>query len=147
MGWSEATQRAVIAASVDVHRHKGTLGAVRRALAATGYRTQVTEWWQQVPAAVPHTFRIDVEVDDRGIDDVTLTALARQLNATKPVRSHYTLRVHGTTRARTYRALAALSGETTEIQPYQLSELVALPAVHRFAIGWQDAITTTVYPA
>ena len=145
--WSEATQRAVIAASVDVHRHKGTLGAVRRALAATGYRTQVTEWWQQVPAAVPHTFRIDVEVDDRGIDDVTLDALARQLNATKPVRSHYTLRVHGTTRARTYRALAALSGETTEIQPYQLSELITLPAVHRFGIGWQDAITTTVYPA
>lgn len=145
--WSEATQRAVIAASVEVHRRKGTLGAVRRALAATGYRTQISEWWQQLPVGVPHTFRIDVEIDDRGIDDVTLTALARQLDATKPVRSHYTLRMHGTTRSRTYRALAALSGELTAIQPYQLAELVALPAARRIGIGWQDALTTTVYPA
>lgn len=35
--WPEATQRAVIAASIDVHRHKGTVAAVRRALAAAGY--------------------------------------------------------------------------------------------------------------
>lgn len=35
--WPEATQRAVLAVSVDVHRHKGTVGAVRRSLAAAGY--------------------------------------------------------------------------------------------------------------
>jgi phage tail P2-like protein len=32
--WSEARKRAVVAASPAVHRVKGTLGAVRRALAA-----------------------------------------------------------------------------------------------------------------
>lgn len=36
-GWAEGQKRAVIAASIDVHRHKGTRGAVKRALAATGF--------------------------------------------------------------------------------------------------------------
>lgn len=36
-GWSDAQKRAVIAASAEVHRRKGTIGAVRRAVAALGY--------------------------------------------------------------------------------------------------------------
>ncbi len=35
--WSEQTKRDVIATSVDVHRHKGTVGALRKALVAIGY--------------------------------------------------------------------------------------------------------------
>lgn len=34
--WTEETQRAVIAASVEIHRHKGTLWAMKRALAVAG---------------------------------------------------------------------------------------------------------------
>jgi len=37
--WSEDRKRAVIAASVDVHRHKGTVASVRAALTAMGYGT------------------------------------------------------------------------------------------------------------
>lgn len=44
--WSEARQRAVIAASVEVHRRKGTLGSIRRALEAAGYGTAIVrETW------------------------------------------------------------------------------------------------------
>lgn len=35
--WSEERKRAVIAGSVDVHRHKGTIGGMRRALQLSGY--------------------------------------------------------------------------------------------------------------
>ncbi len=35
--WSEDTKRATIAAAVSVHRFKGTIGAVKRALVAAGY--------------------------------------------------------------------------------------------------------------
>lgn len=35
--WPEATKRAVIAASVSVHRRKGTVGAMRRAMIAADY--------------------------------------------------------------------------------------------------------------
>jgi phage tail P2-like protein len=34
--WTDERKREVIAASVDVHRHKGTVAAVRRAIAAAG---------------------------------------------------------------------------------------------------------------
>ena len=44
--WPEATKRAVIAASPIVHRLKGTLGAVRRALAAFDVESRIVEWWQ-----------------------------------------------------------------------------------------------------
>lgn len=35
--WPEETRRDVIRASANVHRHKGTLGAIRDAVAAAGY--------------------------------------------------------------------------------------------------------------
>ncbi|MEJ1412787.1 MAG: phage tail protein I [Candidatus Sedimenticola sp. (ex Thyasira tokunagai)] len=35
--WTEATKRAVLAASVEVHRHKGTTASLRSALVAMGY--------------------------------------------------------------------------------------------------------------
>ncbi len=35
--WPEATKRAVIAASVSVHRRKGTVGAIRQAMIAADY--------------------------------------------------------------------------------------------------------------
>lgn len=46
--WPEATQREVIAASVEVHRHKGTRGAILRALDAMGYGddADLIEAWQ-----------------------------------------------------------------------------------------------------
>ncbi len=34
--WTEATKRAVVAASVEVHRRKGTVGSIKRALAVAG---------------------------------------------------------------------------------------------------------------
>nr|WP_245231077.1 phage tail protein I [Zongyanglinia huanghaiensis] len=37
--WASEDKRAVIAGSVQVHRHKGTVGTVKRALAAAGYGT------------------------------------------------------------------------------------------------------------
>mgnify|MGYP001153166496 CR=1 FL=1 len=35
--WSEGAKRQAIAGSIEVHRRKGTIGSVRRALADTGY--------------------------------------------------------------------------------------------------------------
>lgn len=36
--WSEQTKRNVIAKSIDVHRHKGTPGAIKQALQSMGYK-------------------------------------------------------------------------------------------------------------
>lgn len=62
--WPEATKRAVIAASPEVHRQKGTIGAVQRALAAFALDATIVEWWQD--GARRGTFRIDILYRDGG---------------------------------------------------------------------------------
>src|SRR5688500_13103717 len=48
--WSEAQKRASIRGSVEIHQHKGTIGAVRDAVAALGVPAQVQEWFNLSPA-------------------------------------------------------------------------------------------------
>nr|WP_242472429.1 phage tail protein I [Ectothiorhodospira mobilis] len=44
--WPEETRREVVARSIELHRHKGTVWAVRRALEALGVEPEIVEWWQ-----------------------------------------------------------------------------------------------------
>lgn len=45
-GWPEEVQRSVIRASIDVHRHKGTVAAIRTAIHAAGYPdAEIIEGW------------------------------------------------------------------------------------------------------
>ncbi len=115
--WPEAVKREVIAASIEIHRIKGTVAAVKRALDAVGRASQVLEWWQTAPQGAPHTFRTDIELDDRGLTESELLALERQVAAAKPVRSHFSVRLRGRS-----------SGAAT------------------VGIGGQDWMTTTIYP-
>lgn len=62
--WPEATKRRVIAASVEIHRKKGTVGAVKGALAALGAPPEVVEWWQVVPETEPGTFVLTTWAND-----------------------------------------------------------------------------------
>lgn len=55
--WTEQQKRATIAASIEVHRHKGTIGALRRALDALGYSITIIE-----NADGPYTFRVSINV-------------------------------------------------------------------------------------
>lgn len=88
--WSEATQRAVIAASIDIHRKKGTVGAVRAALASLGLGSSLIEWWQESPRTTPHTFRVVVEVPESGYDLRHLAKVERIVAPVKPARAHLT---------------------------------------------------------
>lgn len=53
--WTVAQKRNVIEQSVEIHRRKGTFGAVRRALEALGYGVVINE-----NTGVPYTFRIAI---------------------------------------------------------------------------------------
>lgn len=97
--WDEETKRAVIAASPMVHRLKGTLGAVRRALAAFDLDTRVVEWWEE--GARRGTFRIEIVYRDDGpVFDLPTQGFAIQaVDAAKPKSRVFTtraiLRAHG----------------------------------------------------
>lgn len=144
--WTEAQKRAVIKASIRVHRRKGTVASVREILQATGSDVTLVEWWQEEPRSTPHTFRIDVEIEDRGIDEKTLQTIETQVSSVKPVRSHFTTRMIGRTRAAQKYGIATVSGENTVVLPYSLTQIEAEHAKQIYAVGYQDWMTTTIYP-
>lgn len=84
--WPEATKRSVVAASAYVHRHKGTIGAIRRVVEPLGYLIRITEWWKT--GDVPGTFRLDVGVLETGITDEMYNELERLIADAKPCSRH-----------------------------------------------------------
>ncbi len=85
-GWSESTKRAVVAASEYVHRHKGTIGSIRRVVEPLGYLIRIIEWWKT--GDVPGTFRLDVGVLDTGITEEMYNELERLIADARPCSRH-----------------------------------------------------------
>lgn len=88
--WSEATKRAAIKASHYIHKHKGTIGALRRVVEPLGYLIEVVEWWKTVPEGVPGTFALKVGVLDTGITEEMYQELTRLIDDARPVSRHMT---------------------------------------------------------
>lgn len=86
--WSAAQKRAAIQASFAVHRAKGTLGAVRRAVEALGYQLAVVEWFQESPPGAPYTFRVEITAPDGGLTLAEIERVEAVINQAKNVRSH-----------------------------------------------------------
>ncbi|KAB8307270.1 phage tail protein I [Erwinia endophytica] len=89
-GWTDAQKRQVIKDSPYVHQHRGTAGAVRRALSSVGYPTTVIEWWQETPKGDPYTFRIEV-YSDEAVSDELYSRIRRQVDGAKNLRSWLTV--------------------------------------------------------
>ncbi len=66
--WNEQQKRNVIRASVEIHKHKGTLFAVEQAIIALGVDANITEWWQDKAHIGRGRFHIDIKATDTGID-------------------------------------------------------------------------------
>ncbi len=83
--WSEATKRAAIKAAYYIHKHKGTIGALRRVVEPLGYLIEVVEWWHMVPEGAPGTFALKVGVLETGISEEMYQELGRLIDDAKPV--------------------------------------------------------------
>ena len=86
--WSIETQRNVIKNSVWVHQRKGTLGAVKRALAAMNYDTSVIEWFEKNPKGSPGTFSIEAHPRNGIITD-SERQIRAVVDAVKRLSAHY----------------------------------------------------------
>ena len=86
--WTDAQKREFIRRSVEVHRRKGTIGAVRDALGALALDAQVQEWFAQLPAGTPYTFRVLLTADQVGITQNQFAAVFGIIERTKNLRSH-----------------------------------------------------------
>lgn len=113
--WTETQQRAAIKASYGIHRSKGTIGAVKQALAALGFTARVQEWFNQIPAGNPYTYRLLLEVDQVGYSWEDLQKLLDVVDASKNLRSHLdTIVPKVASSAEVFAAAVALSGSEIE---------------------------------
>lgn len=110
--WPVSVKRAVIDAAPEVHRHKGTVYAVKTALSALGIEAQLTEWWQP-PApsepprpdrGTPYTFHVAAFASGGLYDGPLIDArLARvvfaSIVAAKPATRAFDMTIVGVLRA------------------------------------------------
>lgn len=86
--WPEDVKRGVVAAAFFIHRHKGTIGAVRRVVEPLGYLINVVEWFHTDGADPPGTFRLDIGVLETGITEEMYLEMERLIADAKPLSRH-----------------------------------------------------------
>lgn len=137
--WPEATKRKVIANAPFVHRHKGTVGALRRAVEPLGYLIRVLHWYQEIPTTTPGTFKLDIGVLDTGITEQMYAELERLIDDAKPLTRHLTgLAISMETRGPLYLGAACYMGDELTIYPYSPE------AIEIRGQQWSGGITHTI---
>jgi phage tail P2-like protein len=144
--WSEQEKRDVIKASVEVHRHKGTIGAIDRALKPLGYLIEVVEWWETDPPGAPYTFSIIMGTGSKPVSEELYEKAERIVLQYKNLRSQLqALTVKADVRGTVYAGAATIDGQDTTVYPYAVSELDSA-AILYFASCTQDVTEASIYP-
>lgn len=124
--WSDQQKRDTVRNAIAVQRKKGTIGAVRDALAALGIDVQVQEWFNQSPAAAPYTFKLRMSADQTPVDKSGIAAAIAIVNVTKNIRSHLEeILIIARSETRLYSAAVTNTGNEITVSGYQPG-LVAL---------------------
>lgn len=128
--WNEQIKRKVVAEAFEIHQHKGTKEAIRRAVSSFGYLIDLIEWWQN--DKTPGTFSIEIGVLDKGITDESYNELVRIIEDVKPVSRHLSeLSLHLATSCNTTIGACNYDGNTMSIYPY-VSEVVTTESRRQF---------------
>lgn len=90
-GWTDIQKRQVIAQSIEVHRHKGTVAAVKRSANSFGASVAITEWHQMNPVGPVHTFTMALAVP--GASPEQVNSIINSIISVKPVRSQLTFTI------------------------------------------------------
>lgn len=115
--WTEAQKRATIAASPQIHRQKGTVFAMKSALAALDLHATLIEWHEPGENAQPYTFRLGITLAQTGIPDLrTWQNITAVIDSAKNARSHLAaIQLTGETICAIGRAGVVMIGETTAL--------------------------------
>lgn len=144
--WAEPQKRAAIEASYTIHRHKGTVGAVKTALSTLDWEAHIVEWYHAVPHGPAYTFRVEITLDRRGIQPSIYDDVTRLVLASKNTRSHLTgiALVHAQ-HAQLRIASACIATETVTVLPLQITDLQSAARVNcGLAVITHDI--THIYP-
>lgn len=122
--WPEAQKRAAIRASLEIHKRKGTVAAVKAALGTLDWDARLVEWHQITPPGAPYTFAVELTLDRRGFAAELYDDVARLVHATKNLRSHLTrISVVHRQRAQVRIASALVIAETIHVLPHQQTDI------------------------
>lgn len=117
--WNEEAKRQIVANSAYLHKKKGTLAAIKRAVAPLGYIIETIEWFQDIPRGVPYTFRVVVGVIDTPLTESVHTEIIRLIETYKNERSHMSsLTVKAEVSGSLHFGTVVLSGVDTTVYPW-----------------------------
>lgn len=144
--WSEAQQRAIVGASIQMHRKKGTAWAVREALLRSGLESvRVIE----KPSDAEHWshFDVDVAVVDRPLTQYAINRAETLIEENKAQRSVLrSLRASLQTQGAAFYAFQLLGGDTVEVYPLEPEDITPKRISCGYSFAVHDALTTTIYP-
>lgn len=144
--WSEAQQRSIVGASIQLHRKKGTVWAVREALLRSGLESvRVIE----KPADAEHWshFDVDVAIVDRPLTQYAINRAETLIEENKAQRSVLrSLRTSLQTQGAAFYAFQLLGGDTVEVYPMELEDITPERINCGYSFAVHDAFITTIYP-
>ncbi|EFC3514913.1 phage tail protein I, partial [Escherichia coli] len=109
--WTEQKKRDAIRRAHYIHSHRGTAGAVRRALTDSPFGTEIIEWFRQSPPGKPYTFRMNVEQKDLPVSELDHQDLKMAVLRAKNLRSWFSVHVYGRSTGTVYAAGYACATE------------------------------------
>lgn len=118
--WSEEEKRDAIARAIFVHRHRGTVGAINRAVESLGLSTTIQRWFEY--EGDPYTFRVSVDADATPVTIDDLKLLHSIILDAKAARSHLdTIDTQRTRDWTTKMAMAVTRTTVREALPVELA--------------------------
>ena len=141
--WPEQTKRDVIKSSMFVHQHKGTIGAIRRAIEPLGYLVHVKEWWKINDT--PGVFQVNIGIVNTGMSKRRYHEIAALIFENKPASRHLTgLNIEIETTLNVYWGAVSFTGSAITVYPYRppLDPTRYPPFEVKAAAGFQLATAT-----
>ena len=88
--WDVGLKRSVLKSEIRNKAIRGTLKAVKDAIASIGSAGIVQEWWETEPKGEPHTFTVIADLPNiESLGSANQDELMGLIDNAKPVRSHY----------------------------------------------------------
>lgn len=144
--WTEAEKRAAVNAAFFVHKHKGTIAAIRGVVEPLGFLIDVLEWWEKTPKGDPHTFELVIGVRDKGITDAMYEQMVSLIYDAKPLRSELIgLDIQGEVQGVFCVSAAMYCGDITTVYPYEPG-VVSVYGVLSKAAAEHTIDEVSVYP-
>lgn len=88
-GWNDCTTREekldLLSNAVDIHRKKGTVGAVKKAINIDGYSATYRHWKEY--GGIPHHFKIAIDLNNLGISEELQNSIKKKIEECKQLRA------------------------------------------------------------